>query len=242
MYLFGLPKCATTLHTRCAEYGSHKHTRTARNGNILTAQFATLLVLHSHSTRFTSHYPLDDGPCADPSRDTRPFGPERHASNPFSRRSTESKGPTRRGLRPGKKIMRILDAHPHARAPPFLSSKSPSLIMANIGCTTHVGCCRPTTVEADRCKALLEVKLLRCPPVTGPDRSHSLLLQTRVSSSPSASGILTRQNPLVACPLASAAPSQKSASCHLLSMQPRRRTREGTPSWPGRPASAPGFA
>lgn len=68
-------------------------------------------------------------------------------------------------------------------------------------CTMYVGCCRPTTVDAVRCKALLESRRLRSQPVTRSDQSHSLLLQTRVPSSPGERGTLTRQNPqsLVRC-------------------------------------------
>jgi hypothetical protein len=79
-------------------------------------------------------------------------------------------------------------------------TSSSDLIMANIGCTMYGGCCKPTTVDADRCKALLESWLLCFPPVMGTDRSHSLLLQTRVLSSPGASRISTRRTPRLLVP------------------------------------------
>jgi hypothetical protein len=52
-------------------------------------------------------------------------------------------------------------------------TSSSDLIMANIGCTMYGGCCKPTTVDADRCKALLESCLLVLPTSDG-DRSKSL--------------------------------------------------------------------
>lgn len=54
---------------------------------------------------------------------------------------------------------------------------------------------------AKQSAAPVESGLGRFPPVTGPDRSRSLLLRAGVYSSTSAGGTLTRQKPLVRRPL-----------------------------------------
>jgi hypothetical protein len=136
-------------------------------------------------------------------RHTQPLGPEMGPSGPLSH-LIPSRHPVEQDERPASEhfIWQIGHAphqQQHARSSTGArkvngQTSAGDLIMANIGCTMSAGCCRPTTVDADRCKAVLESGLLRFPPVTGPDRSHSLLLQTGVLSSPGASAILTRQN------------------------------------------------
>jgi hypothetical protein len=125
---------------------------------------------------------------------------------------------------------------------PNQHSQSSDLIITNIECTMYAGCCRPTMVDAACCKAALESGLLRFPPVTGPDRSHSLLLQTGVSPSPSASRTPTRQTTPAPHPLLLVPPLSMRILPSPFHAAPPRDHRTA-PLGPGRPApAAPRFA